>query len=199
MFTSEKIAGVDITGHVDVGYPFILTKLGEAYDIDEMDDNLLGEFLEDIKKGRTSKIRVVYLAKPKIVLSDYLKILHSFIFNKGTKTEFGNIFTTYKILESLFRNYDENSDILNHNSFRTKVVKDLIDKVSSIKSDKNAPYTKEEVEDVVKKLKETFSTKGYDKRNSELNFEGSEISVKTLFDSYLANLLKESDTNTSLE
>ena len=198
MFTSEKIAGVGITGHVDVGYPFILTKLGEAYDIDEMDDNLLSEFLEDIKKGRSSQIRVVYLAKPKIVLSDYLKILHSFIFNKGVKTEFGNIFTTYKILESLFRNYSENSDILNPHSTRTKVVKKLIDTVNSIKSDKNAPYTKEEAEEVVKKLKETFSHEGYGHK-AEWAFEGSEISVKTLFDSYLANLLKENDTNTSLK
>lgn len=198
LLTSEKIAGVDVTGHIDIGYPFILTKLGESYDTDEMDADLLTEFLEDIKNGRSSQIRVVYLAKPKIALNEYLKILHSFIFNKGTKTEFGNIFTTYKILESLFRNYDENSDILNHHGTKTKVVKKLIDAVSEIKSDKNAPYTKEEAEEVVKKLKETFNAEDYGK-NAEMAFEGSEISVKTLFDGYLASLLTKTNTNTSLE
>jgi len=111
-----------------------------------MSDDLLEEFITDITEKGYSKIRVVYLAKPKIALDSYLKKVYSFIFNKGTKTEFGNIFTTYKILEALFRNFDENSDILNPHSKRTKLVKDLIDKVSAIKSDKNSSYTKEEIE-----------------------------------------------------
>jgi hypothetical protein len=32
MFTSNIIAGVDISNHVDIGFPFVLTKLGQAYD-----------------------------------------------------------------------------------------------------------------------------------------------------------------------
>lgn len=196
MFTSEKIGGVDVTGYIDVGYPFILMKMGQSYDLDLMSDDLLEEFLSDIKNGKTSQIRVVYLAKPKIALDSYLKKVHSFIFNKGKKTEFGNIFTTYKILESLFRNFDENSDILNPRSKRTKLVKDLIDKVSAIKSDKSAPYTKEEIEQVVILLKDSFSAVS---RDAELVLEGSEISVKTFFDSFLANLLKTSDTNTNVD
>jgi hypothetical protein len=150
MLTSEKIGGVDVTGHINVGYPFILMKMGQSYDLDLMSDDLLEEFLSDIKNGKTSQIRIVYLAKPKIALDSYLKKVHRFIFTGGKKNnqhnEFGNIFTTYKILEALFRNFDENSDILNPHSKRTKVVKDLIDKVSAIKSDKDAPYTKEEIE-----------------------------------------------------
>jgi hypothetical protein len=196
MLTSEKIGGVDVTGHIDVGYPFILMKMGQSYDLDLMSDDLLEEFLSDIKNGKTSQIRVVYLAKPKIALDSYLKKVHSFIFNKGKKTEFGNIFTTYKILESLFRNFDENSDILNPRSKRTKLVKDLIDKVSAIKSDKSAPYTKEEIEQIVILLKDSFSAIS---RDAELVLEGSEISVKTFFDSFLANLLKTSDADTNID
>ena len=168
-----------------------------------MDDNLLSEFLEDIKNGKSSQIRVVYLAKPKIALDSYLQKVHNLIFYKGRKEEkvytaFGNIFTTYKILEALFRNYDETSGILEHDVVRTKVVKHLLDEVRQIKADKNAPYTKEEIEQIVTKLKETFSSEGYDK-NVKISFEGSEIRVKTLFDSYLANLLKKSDSDTSLD
>ena len=196
MLTSEKIQGVDITDHINVGFPFILVKMGQAYDLDLMSDDLLEEFISDIKAGRPSKIRVVYLAKPKIALDSYLKKVYSFIFNKGKKTEFGNIFTTYKILEALFRNFDENSDILIPNSKRTKIVKDLIDKVSAIKSDKDASYTKEEIEQIVTLLKDTFSAVS---RDAELVLEGSEISVKTLFDSFLANLLKTSDTDTNID
>ena len=196
MLTSEKIGGVDVTGHINVGYPFILMKMGQSYDLDLMSDDLLEEFLSDIKNGKTSQIRVVYLAKPKIALDSYLKKVHSFIFNKGKKTEFGNIFTTYKILESLFRNFDENSDILNPRSKRTKLVKDLIDKVSAIKSDKSAPYTKEEIEQIVILLKDSFSAIS---RDAELVLEGSEISVKTFFDSFLANLLKTSDADTNID
>lgn len=196
MLTSEKIQGVNVTDHINIGFPFILVKMGQAYDLDLMSDDLLEEFISDIKAGRPSKIRVVYLAKPKIALDSYLKKVYSFIFNKGKKTEFGNIFTTYKILEALFRNFNENSDILNPNSKRTKIVKDLIDKVSAIKTDKDAPYTKEEIEQVVTILKDTFNSVS---RDAELVLEGSEISVKTLFDSFLANLLKTSDTDTNID
>lgn len=206
MLTNEEIRGVNVTGHINLGFPFILTKLGKSnQDIELVDENLMDEFLEDIKNGNTSssKIRVVYLAKPKIALDSYLQKVYNLIFYKGSKenkvyTAFGNIFTTYKILEALFRNYDEASGILEHDVVRTKVVKKLIDEVSQIKSDKNAPYTKEEIEQVVAKLKETFSSEGYDK-NVKISFEGAEISVKTLFDSYLANLLKKSDRDTSLD
>lgn len=206
MLTNEEIKGVNVTGHINLGFPFILTKLGKSdQDIELVDENLMDEFLDDIKSGRasSSKIRVVYLAKPKIALDSYLKKVYNLIFYKGNKekkvyTAFGNIFTTYKILEALFRNYDEKSNSLEHDVVRTGVVKKLIDDVSHIKSDKNAPYTKEEIEQVVAKLKETFNSEGYGK-NVEIAFEGSEISVKTLFDSYLANLLKKSDRDTSLD
>ena len=198
MLTSEEIQGIDVSGHINIGYPFILTKLGKSYDQSLMDEELLQEFLLDIKEGRSSNIRVVYLAKPKIPLNSYLGKVHSFIFNKGTKTEFGNIFTTYKILEALFRNFDENKDILNPNSERTKIVKDLIDKVSTIKPDKNEPYTKEQSEQVIKLLKDTFDAAGYGRR-AEITFEGQEISVKTLFDSFVANLFKTSDTDTKID
>ena len=198
MLTREEIQGVDVSGHINIGYPFILTKLGKSYDQSLMDEELLQEFLLNIKEGRSSNIRVVYLAKPKIPLNSYLNKVHSFIFNKGTKTEFGNIFTTYKMLEALFRNFDENKDILNHNSERTKIVKDLIYKVSTIKPDKNEPYTKEQSEQVIKLLKDTFDAAGYGRR-AEIAFEGQEISVKTLFDSFVANLLKTSDTNTEID
>lgn len=198
VLTSEEIQGVDVSGYINIGYPFILTKLGKSYDQGLMDEQLLEEFLLDIKEGRSSNIRVVYLAKPKIPLNSYLDKVHSFIFNKGTKTEFGNIFTTYKILEALFRNFDENKDILNPNSERTKIVKDLIDKVSTIKPDKNEPYTKEQSEQVIKLLKDTFDAAGYGRR-AEITFEGQEISVKTLFDSFVANLFKTSDTDTKID
>ena len=173
MLTSNEINGVNVEGFIDVGFPFVLTKLGESYDPDIMDDNLLLELLTDIKEGRgnQSKVRVVYLAKPKITLDSYLKKIHSFIFNKGNKTQFGNIFTTYKILEALFRNYDENADILNHNNERTKIIKDLIDKVKAIKPDPTTPYTKEESEEVIKLLKDTFDASGYSRR-AEISFEG---------------------------
>ena len=195
MLTGSTINGVDVTGHIDVGFPFILTKLGKSgSDIDLMSDNLLSEFLSDIQAGRTSQIRVVYLAKPKIALDNYLEKVHAFIFNKGIRTEFGNIFTTYKILEALFRNYDENADILNPHSKRTQLIKKLIDKVSSIKKSDN--YTKEEIEEVVKVLKETFNASTADEKRI---LEGAEISVKTLFDSYLANLLKISDSDTKID
>lgn len=195
MLTGSTINGVDVTGHINVGFPFILTKLGKSgSDIDLMSDNLLSEFLSDIQAGRTSKIRVVYLAKPKIALDSYLEKVHAFIFNKGIRTEFGNIFTTYKILEALFRNYDENADILNPHSKRTQLIKKLIDKVSSIKKSDN--YTKEEIEEVVKTLKETFNASTADEKRI---LEGAEISVKTLFDSYLANLLKISDSDTKID
>ena len=195
MLTGSTINGVDVTGHINVGFPFILTKLGKSgSDIDLMSDNLLSEFLSDIQAGRTSQIRVVYLAKPKIALDSYLEKVHAFIFNKGIRTEFGNIFTTYKILEALFRNYDENADILNHHSKRTQLIKKLIDKVSSIKKSDN--YTKDEIEEVVKTLKETFNATTPDEKRI---LEGAEISVKTLFDSYLANLLKVSDSDTKID
>ena len=93
MLTSEEIQGVDVSGYINIGYPFILTKLGKSYDQGLMDEQLLEEFLLDIKEGRSSNIRVVYLAKPKIPLNSYLDKVHSFIFNKCTKTDFGNIFT----------------------------------------------------------------------------------------------------------
>ena len=38
-----------------------------------MSDDLLEELISDIKTGKSSKIRVVYLAKPKIALDSYLK------------------------------------------------------------------------------------------------------------------------------
>jgi hypothetical protein len=73
MLTSETIGGVDVSGHIKVGFPFILTKLGKSYDPELMDEQLLKEFLSDIVSGKTSQIRVVYLAKPKIALDTYLK------------------------------------------------------------------------------------------------------------------------------
>lgn len=204
MLTSKEINGVDVSDYIDVGFPFILTKLGESYDVEIMDDKLLQEFLIDITegRGRSSQIRVVYLAKPKIDLSSYLKKMHSFIFEGGRKEHknfhFGNLFTTYKILEALFRNYDANVDILSPNNVRTEIVKKLIDKVKSIKPDPTTPYTKEESEEVVKILKDTFNPEDYG-RHAKMSFEGQKISVKTLFDSYVANLLKISDSNTKIE
>jgi hypothetical protein len=199
MLTSSTINGVDVTGHINVGFPFILTKLGKPKsDLDITSDDLLSEFLSDIQAGRTSKIRVVYLAKPKIALDSYLKKVHRFILTGGKKNnkhnEFGNIFTTYKILESLFRNYDENEDILNHHSKRVQIIKKLIDKVSSIK--KSDTYTKDEIDETVKMLKTTFNALT---RDEKLALEGSDISIKTLFDSFLANLLVVSNSDTQLD
>lgn len=191
MFTSNIIKGVDVSNHVDIGFPFVLTKLGESSNnLEETDEFLMNEFLDDIKNGRDSKIRVVYLSKPKIKLDSYLKKLYNFIFNKDEKTEFGNILTTFKILDALFSNFDENVEkgLINKNSVRTKVVKQLLEKVQGIKNDKSEPYTKEEIEQIVSILKDTFDSEGYG-RNAEIAFEGSEISVKTLFDSYVANLI----------
>lgn len=201
MLTSEKLKGVDITDHIKIGFPFVLVKMGQAHDdLNHMSDELLVELVKDIKAGNSSQIRVVYLAKPKIALDSYLKKVHRFIFTGGKKNnehnEFGNIFTTYKILEALFRNFDENSDILNPHSKRTKVVKKLIDTVSAIKSDKDAPYTKEEIEQVVILLKDTFEGVS---RDEQQVLEGSEISVKTLFDSFVANLVKTEDSNTNID
>ena len=199
MFTSETIRGIDISKHVKVGYPFILTKLGEPNnDPDITDDKLLEEFLNDIKEGNpSSQIRVVYLAKPKIALDSYLKKVFNFIFNGGksnnNQSEFGNIFTTYKILEALFRDFDKNEEIkklLNPNSKKTKAIKRLIEEVNSIKSDKSTSYTKDEIDQILKILKEQFNIINQS-RDAELITEGASISVKTLFDSYLANLLKE--------
>jgi len=45
-------------------------------------------------------------------------------------------------------------------------------------------------------LKSTFNSIS---RDDKLVLEGSEISVKTLFDSFLANLLKTSDTDTDID
>jgi hypothetical protein len=93
------------------------------------------EFLDDIRNGRQTKIRVVYLSKPKISLNSYLKKVHNFIFNGGKKqndhNEFGNIFTTFKILDALFSNFDENvkNGLINQHAVRTKVVKRLLEKV----------------------------------------------------------------------
>jgi hypothetical protein len=132
MFTSEIINGIDVSGHVDIGFPFVLIKLGHVYDnVAETDEVLMQEFLDDIKNGRQTKIRVVYLSKPKISLNSYLNKLYNFIFNKGEKTEFGNIFTTFKILDALFSNFDENvkNGLINENATRTKVVKELLESV----------------------------------------------------------------------
>ena len=130
MLTSNRIQGIDVSNHIDVGFPFVLIKMEKSSsNKDLMDERLLEEFLSDIQAGRPSKIRVVYLAKPKIALDSYLKKVHKFIFNggraKNEHLEFGNIFSTYKILEALFRNFDDNADILNPRSKITKVVKEL--------------------------------------------------------------------------
>lgn len=197
MFTSNIIAGVDISNHVDLGFPFVLTKLGQAYDsIEETDERLMQEFLDDIRNGRQTKIRVVYLSKPKISLNSYLNKLYNFIFNKDEKTEFGNIFTTFKILDTLFSNFDENVEkgLINKNATRTKVVKKLLEKVQGIKNNKSEPYTKDEIEQIVSILKDTFDSEGYG-RNAEIAFEGAEISIKTLFDSYVANLINDEENN----
>jgi hypothetical protein len=84
-------------------------------------------------------------------------------------------------------------------SKRTKAVKNLIDKVSYIKkSEKSEPYTKDEITEIKKILKDTFNSFNYG-RDAEIITAGSEISVKTLFDSFLANLLKTSDTDTKID
>lgn len=206
MFTSKLIGGIDVSGHVNIGFPFVLTKLGHAHDsLEETDERLMQEFLNDIKEGRQTKIRVVYLSKPKISLNSYLKKVHNFIFNGGKKqndhNEFGNIFTTFKILDALFLNFDENvkNGLINKHAVRTKVVKHLLDKVfSEVKTNKSEPYTKDEIKQIVAILKDTFKSEGYD-HNVEIAFEGSEISIKTLFDSYVANLIKDDEDNTKID
>ena len=189
MLTSEIINGVNVSNYIKVGFPFVLVKVGQtqAQNLDLMSDRLLKEFLKDIQSGQSSQIRVVYLAKPKIALDSYLKKVHSFIFKQGTKTEFGNIFTTYKIIEALFQNFDANSDLFKDDTTRTKVIQKLINEVRDIKADKDAPYTKEEIENIVTKLKTTFKAIT---RNEDRLLQGSEVSVKTLFDSFVANLVQ---------
>jgi hypothetical protein len=55
MFTSEIVGGVNISNHVKLGHPFILTKFGASKSEQKIiDNNLMTEFLSDIKEGRTS-------------------------------------------------------------------------------------------------------------------------------------------------
>jgi hypothetical protein len=131
-----------------------------------------------------------------------LKKVFNFIFNKGGKTEFGNLFTSYKILEAFFRNYDKNnkelSEIVAPNSQKAKIIEQLINKVKSIKQSESDSYEKDEIEQIVQTLKSEFKTiieNEENKRIIDRAFPGSNVSVKTLFDAYLASLLKDHETN----